>query len=149
MKTMQFEHRIAAPPDKVFAALTDFENLRDWRTLESVQIDPPGPLRVGTRITSTVKGPGGLMHFTNEVTQLDPTRRLYDDRALEGSFLIEAGFQVDAAGDESNVRWTTRFQPLGRFRLMAPFLGKAIMGGQRKDLAKLAAHLESRSQPSQ
>ena len=144
MRTVQFNYDVAAPPDRVFAALTDLQHLRDWRTLESVRLEPVGPAQVGTRIYTTVKGPGQTMRFVNEVTALDPVERRYDDRWLEGTFVIESGWQVMPNGTGTRIRWTTRYEPRGLLRLLGPLLGRTIRQGQLKDLAKFAGHLTGR-----
>jgi len=117
MRTISADYDIASPPDRVFAALTDLQHVKNWRTLESVRLEPDGPAHVGTRIHTTVKGPGQAMRFVNEVTELDPVRRRYDDR------------------------WTTRYEPRGIFRLFGPLLGRIIRQGQEKDMAVFAAQL--------
>jgi hypothetical protein len=127
--------------DDVFAFLTDFARLTTWRTLEAVEVDPPGPLRVGSQIRTRVKGPGMTMRFENEVTILDPAGRVYADRALGGTFLIESGWTVTADGAGSVIHWTTRYQPHGAWRLLSPLLGRAIRGGQLKDLRTLKTRL--------
>ncbi len=144
MRTIQFEYELAAPPDRVFAALTDLRRLKEWRTLESVRLEPDGPAGVGSRIHTTVKGPGQTMRFVNEVTELDPVRRRYDDRWLEGTFVIESGWQIEPSGDGSRIRWTTRYAPRGMLRLLGPLLGRTIRQGQEKDLATFAAQLTRR-----
>jgi len=141
---ISFFFDIASPPDRVFAALTDFEHLKDWRTLESVRVDPKGPARVGTRIHTTVKGPGQTMHFVNEVTELDPVARRYEDRWLEGTFLIESDWELELNGKGTRVRWTTIYQPRGIFRLIGPLLGRTIRQGQEKDMKTFASQLATR-----
>jgi uncharacterized protein YndB with AHSA1/START domain len=94
MQTIDIAYDVARPPDEVFAYLVGFSRLRDWRTLASLRLEPDGPLQVGTRISTSVKGPGKPMHFTNEVTVLDAVKRVYDDRAVDGTFLIESGWSV-------------------------------------------------------
>jgi carbon monoxide dehydrogenase subunit G len=141
MQTIQFDYEVAAQPDRVFAALTDLRQVGDWRTLESVRLEPDGPTRIGSRIYTTVKGPGQTMRFVNEVTQLDPVTRRYDDRWLEGTFPIESGWQIEATATGTRIRWTTRYQPRGILRLLGPLLGRMIRQGQQKDLARFAGQL--------
>jgi uncharacterized protein YndB with AHSA1/START domain len=148
MHTIDISSEIARPPDAVFAFLTDFPQLRRWRTLESLRVEPAGPVRVGSRLYTTVKGPGGPMHFTNEVTVLDAARRVYDDRALDGTFLIESGWRVEPRGGGSRLHWTTRFAPRGPLVLLTPLLRWLIRRGQLADLKTLKALLEgARQQP--
>jgi hypothetical protein len=76
------------------------------------------------------------------VTVVDPERRLYDDRAVDGTFLIESGWRVEPRGEGSRIVWNTRYQARGVFRLMGPLLGMMIRSGQLKDLAKFKALVE-------
>jgi uncharacterized protein YndB with AHSA1/START domain len=103
MRTIEFDFEVAAPPDRVFAALTDLQRLKEWRTLESVRLEREAPARVGTRLHTTVKKPGQTMRFINEVTELDPVRRRYDDRWLEGTFVIESGWEIVLSGAASRI----------------------------------------------
>lgn len=144
MRTIRFDYDIASPPDRVFAALTDLQNLKSWRTLESVRLEPEGPARVGSFIHTTVKGPGQTMRFVNEVTELDPVRRRYDDRWLDGTFMIESGWEIEPNGEGTRVRWTTRYEPRGIFRLFGPLLVRIIRKGQVKDMAAFASQLAAR-----
>jgi hypothetical protein len=48
------------------------------------------------------------MRFVNDVTEFDPARRRYDDRWLEGTFVIESGWQIEPSGDGPRIRWTSR-----------------------------------------
>jgi uncharacterized protein YndB with AHSA1/START domain len=144
MRTIQFAYDVDSPPDSVFAALTDLRRLKEWRTLESVRLEPDEPARAGSRFHTTVKGPGQTMRFVNEVTELDPMRRRYDDRWLEGTFVIESGWQIESSGEGSRIRWTTRYAPRGVMRLFGPLLGRIIRRGQEKDLATFSAQLIGR-----
>jgi hypothetical protein len=142
VRTIEFDHRIDAPPDDVFRALTDFSRLTQWRRLESLRLEPEGPLRIGTRLYKTVKGPGQRMRFVNEVTVLDLQRREYDDRWIEGTFPIESGWRVEQDGNGARFRWTTRFAGRGPMRLLSPLLGSIIRRGQKRDLRTFAALLK-------
>src|SRR6266545_1427983 len=127
MQQIEITYDVERPPAQVFAFLTDFSQLRRWRTLESMRVEPDGPIRVGSRLYTTVKGPVGPMRFTNEVTVLDATSRVYDDRAIDGTFLIESGWRVEpraagGAGGGSRILWNTRFALRGPMVLLTPLL---------------------------
>lgn len=86
---------IARAPDDVFAFLTDFGQLTRWRQLNSLRLEPEGPASVGTRLFSTVNAMGRRMEFTNEIVEMDPERRVYDVRFLDGTFPIQSGWRVE------------------------------------------------------
>jgi uncharacterized protein YndB with AHSA1/START domain len=92
MNIIEIQYDIARDPDEVFVYLTDFSQLRKWRTFEEFRVEPNGPIHVGSWLLTKVSGPGDQpMQFTNEVVELDPTRRIYRDRCLDGTFLIQSG----------------------------------------------------------
>jgi hypothetical protein len=143
MQRIEITYDVERPPAQVFAFLTDFSQLRRWRTLESLRVEPEGPLRVGSRLFTTVRGPGKPMRFTNEVTVLDPLKREYDDRALEGTFLIESGWIVEPRDGGSHIHWNTRFQARGPLAVLTPVLRGVIRKGQLTDLGTLKNILEA------
>lgn len=142
MREIQVEYDIDRPADEVFARLVDARRMTEWRTLESLRVEPDGPLQPGTRLHSVVKGPTGRMTFENEVTRLDGGDHFYADRAVGGTFLIQSSWRVLPRDGGSRIRWTTNYEPRGFLRVLAPMLGSGIRAGQLKDLARLKALLE-------
>ncbi|HEX5500973.1 MAG TPA: SRPBCC family protein [Thermomicrobiales bacterium] len=142
MQRIEIAYDVERAPDEVFAFLTDFAQLRRWRTLESLRVEPAGPVRVGSRLHTTVKGPRKPMWFTNEVTVLDPGGRAYDDRAIDGTFLIESGWLVEPRAGGSRIRWNTRFGLRGPMALLTPVFRRVIRQGQMQDLGQLKGILE-------
>ncbi|MEU5878399.1 SRPBCC domain-containing protein [Spirillospora sp. NPDC047279] len=65
---------IAAPADKVWQVLTDFQSYPEWNPfIVSVQ----GTARQGTRLDNTLRGSdGGTMNFRPRVLKADPGREL-------------------------------------------------------------------------
>jgi uncharacterized protein YndB with AHSA1/START domain len=144
MNRIQIDYDIERSPEDVFGFLTDFNQLKRWRTMENFQLEPAGTARVGTRLHSKVKGMGQSMLFTNEIVELDPTRRVYRDRCLDGTFLIQSAWQVEPHNGGSRLKWMTEFEPRGLMRLLTPILRRAIRQGQIEDLAKLKQLLETK-----
>ena len=142
MNTIEIQYDIARKPNDVFSFLTDFSQLRKWRTLENFRVEPDGPIHVGSKLYSSVSGIGQPMQFTNEVVELDPNRRAYRDRCLDGTFLIQSGWQVDANGEGSRLRWVTEFEARGLMKLLTVVLCRSIRQGQLEDLMKLKQILE-------
>jgi carbon monoxide dehydrogenase subunit G len=142
VNTIEIQYDIARKPDDVFAFLTDFSQLTKWRTLEDFRVEPNDPIHLGSRLFSKVSGIGRPMQFTNEVVELDPTRRVYRDRCLDGTFLIQSGWQVEANNGGSRLKWATEFAAPGLMKLLTPVLRRAIRQGQLQDLMKLKQILE-------
>ena len=139
---IEIQFNIARQPKDVFAFLTDFSQLRPWRTLEAFRVEPSGPIEVGSKLFTKVRGPGQTMQFTNEVVELDPTRHVYRDRCLDGTFLIQSGWQVEANNGGAGLKWVTEFETRGLMKLLTPVLRRAIRQGQLQDLMKLKQILE-------
>jgi uncharacterized protein YndB with AHSA1/START domain len=142
MNTIEIQYDISRKPEDVFAFLTDFSQLRTWRTLEDFRVEPSGPLDIGSKLFSKVSGIGQPMQFTNEVLELDPVRHVFRDRCLDGTFLIQSGWQVEPNNGGSRFRWVTEFEARGFMKLLTPILRRAIRQGQLQDLMKLKQILE-------
>ena len=142
MNTIEIEYHIACKPEDVFAFLTDFSQLSTWRTLEDLRVEPAGPIQVGSKLFTKVRGPGQVMRFTNEVVELDPARHVYRDRCLEGTFLIQSDWQVEPNHINSRLKWITEIEARGFMKLLTPILRRAIHQGQLQDLMKLKQILE-------
>ena len=147
MNRIEIPFDIAREPDDVFAFLTDFSQLTRWRQLDSLRLEPEGSARVGTRLLSTVNPMGRRMEFTNEIVELDPVRRRYADRFLDGTFPIQSGWQVGPRDGGSRLLWTTEFEGRGLMALLTPILRRAIRRGQIEDLGKLKQILEGAGTP--
>jgi uncharacterized protein YndB with AHSA1/START domain len=142
MHRIEIDYQIAQSPDVVFAFLTDFNQLTRWRTLEECRLEPAGAARVGTRLLTKVRGLGRPMQFTNEIVELDSDQRVFRDRALDGTFLIQSSWQVSPHDTGSRLRWVTEFEARGLMAVLTPILRRAIRQGQLQDLAKVKALLE-------
>jgi carbon monoxide dehydrogenase subunit G len=84
---------VAAPPEKVFGAVTDWEGQSRWMVLTTVSADG-GPHREGERLVAVTGLAGVGFRDPMEVTSWDPPRRA-DVRHLgrvvrgTGTFLVE------------------------------------------------------------
>jgi carbon monoxide dehydrogenase subunit G len=142
MNKIEIRYDVEANPDEVFAFLTDFNRLLSWRTLDDIKLEPEGTARVGTILRTKVKGIGRPMKFTNEITELDSTRRKFQDRGIDGTFIIQSGWLVEPNASGSRINWLTEFEAHGPLVLLTPVLRRAIRSVQLKDLAKLNQLLE-------
>jgi carbon monoxide dehydrogenase subunit G len=113
-RTVHVEERIAvaAPPEKVFAALTDWERQSDWIAFTKVVVDAGEP-GVGQRFTATTGiGPAGFADQM-EVTRWEPPHRA--DVVHLGKVVRGTGsFQVAPAPGGSWLTWIEDLElPLG------------------------------------
>src|SRR5437870_1915834 len=75
---------IARAPGEVWAYIDDIGRHSEWQErLVSVEVETPGPTRVGTRAVSTRRVPGGPRKFVYEMTEHDPPNRA-SFRVVEG-----------------------------------------------------------------
>lgn len=77
MKHIRTSHWIAAPPDKVWAVLSDFDRYAEWNPLN---ICARGEARLGARVpmrfVDAGRGSGKIISQTVTVTFCDPPHRL-------------------------------------------------------------------------
>ena len=69
--TVRFVREFAHPPESVWAAITNPDELREW-----APFDAPRSLAVLGPITLTMAGGDGTEHFASEVTRADAPRLL-------------------------------------------------------------------------
>ncbi len=77
MLKLEISCEIRRPVEEVFAYGTDPAKASEWRSgmLES-RADPPGPIRVGSKIHTVLRFLGRRIEGTAEVTELVPNRQL-------------------------------------------------------------------------
>ena len=91
---------INRPPEAVFAFFTDFSQSTRWRQyVESMEIVTPGPLRVGSRIRTTMAISGETHTFDMEVLTFAPPS-LWRHRTYETDFggYVEYRFESENGG---------------------------------------------------
>lgn len=142
MNTIEIHYAFDRSPDDVFRVLTDFNQHREWRSQDEVRLEPPGQLRVGTRLMTRVTGLGAFMRFTNEVVEFDPARRVFRDRWLDGTFLLQSHWRVEPHAGGARLTAITEFEGRGLVALLTPLLRRALRRGQLGNLAKLKRQLE-------
>ena len=121
------ETPIDRPAGEVFAYVTDPGKLSSWQTnTVSSTPEPPGPIRLGTRLREVHKGPGGK-EFPSlvEVTEYEPGRR-FALRVVEGTPVhADMTFEPTATGG-TLFRFRAHGRLTGPMRLTEPFLGRML-----------------------
>jgi uncharacterized membrane protein len=100
MRIVQHTIWIDRPRNAVFAFFTDFSQATRWRQyVESMAIVTEGPLRVGSRIRTTIALMGETTALDMEVLAFDPPS-LWRHRTFESDFsgYIEYRFETENAG---------------------------------------------------
>lgn len=137
---------IAAPPERVFATFSNFEDAAQRiQAIEKLEVLTPGPIGVGTRFreTRTMFGKQATEEMT--ITAFDPPRGYDVEAQSHGSkYYTTFRFEPEPGGTKVTMRFEA--QPLSTFaKLLAP-LGKLMVGKLEKecgkDLDDLQRHLE-------
>lgn len=136
MSTMTVSRHVDAPPERVWAVLTDIEHSPDVvRAIESVEIHSGTQFGVGTRWTETRTMMGRTASETMEVTTVDPGRS-YVVEADSGGTRYRSEFRLVPEGGGTALTMTFAGEPSGvAGKLMAATLGRLFAGATRKALA--------------
>ena len=122
MKRIRREIEIAATPERVWDALTDFASYPDWNPfIRSIAGEP----RAGARLEARIEPPGGrAMTFRPTVLVSESPRELrwLGRLLLPGIFDGEHCFRIDTAG-EGRVRLVQQEEFRG---LLVPLLSRAL-----------------------
>jgi carbon monoxide dehydrogenase subunit G len=145
---------IHAPPEKVFAAITDLHAGGRWLPgCTKLEVLTPGPYAKGTRWRETRKMAGHEATEEFEVTDVDAPRaiELHCDGRKGSSGNVDYHFRYDLepVGDHTILRMTGRMVPAGWFgKIMAPLMKLPFMQALRRDHAALKAHVEGDGKPT-
>jgi uncharacterized protein YndB with AHSA1/START domain len=146
-RSTRIEERIAvaAPPEVVWEAVTDWEAQQDWILATKMRVEPGGH-GLGERFTATTGlGPIGFADDM-EVTLWDPPHRV-DVRHLGKVVRGTASFIVEPAPGGSWFTWVEELElPLGQaglagFKVAGPLAGR----GLRLSMKRLAKDIEART----
>lgn len=130
--TLRLERRLAHPPERVWAAITEPEQVREWMRAKRATIEPR---RGGTIDIDSV------IHITGRILVWDPPR------VLEHEFRIQPGprlpdgenavlrYDLEPDGDGSLVTRT--------FTRLSPESARLFANGQRIILDLLARYLDA------
>lgn len=138
--------RIAAPPERVFAAASNFADAAQAiQGIQRVEMLTPGPVAVGTRFRETRKMYGKEASEEMTVAEFEPPRRYVLLAESHGCrYRSELRFEPQGAGTE--VVMTFRGEPLTAFAKVMSVLMKPMLKSVGKlcaqDLADLKRSIE-------
>jgi uncharacterized protein YndB with AHSA1/START domain len=137
------EITVKAPPEKVFAYLTEPEKLKLWITgfADSKPLDNGG-LRVGAKAIEIIREENGhTTEFFSEVTKLEINRQI--ELEMTSDFLdTKIAYSLEKNGEETVIRHQFRGYFKGFLRVMAPFAQGFAKETINKDLNKLKELVE-------
>lgn len=137
------ERVVRAPPERVFAALTDPRERALW-VASMAETPGPGPLRVGARVEARRRAPGSRSQYEMTVTALEPGLRLETAVRRNGEPVGKGGYELSPAPEGTRVRAWAEFELHGLQRMMT---GVVALGAEKEldaDLAALQRHVETR-----
>lgn len=138
--------QIAAPPEAVFARMSDFEHAGQYiEAIRNVELLTPGPPAVGTRFRETRLVFGRESTETMEIVEFDPPRG-YVLAAHSGGMRFLAEVRVTAAPGGSEVAMSLDLLPQTKMaRIMSWLvfpLTKMMAKACAKDLEDIKASFE-------
>jgi uncharacterized protein YndB with AHSA1/START domain len=134
---------VEAPASDVWAVLTDLGSHPRWRpALREFRQVSEGPLRVGARIHEVIAWRGREIVLADEVTALEPERRL----AIRGGWKaadFDLDMLLDPRGQSTSVTfdWLLRPKTL-TMRLVAPFLRGTMRRSTLEEVEGLRTYVE-------
>jgi len=140
------EKSIARPRGEVAAFAMDPANDTRWiLALDSARVLTDGEARPGMRVERVASFLGRRIEYVNEVTELEPGRRLAM-RSVRAPFPMTVIYEFeDEPGGGTLARIRTHGDASGFYRVASPALAAAVRRGLRKDLAALKRLLEGSS----
>ena len=137
---------LGAPPERVFAALTDPDQLAAWwgpegfvNTFHTFDLRPGGAWRF------TMTGPDGATYdMDKQFVEVDPPRRLVVDHLTPPSHRFRLTVDVHGHGDHTHVRWHMRFDDPEE----AERVRSVVAPANEQNLDRLDAHLRRQTTSS-
>jgi len=138
------EKDIARAREAVAAFVMDPVNDTRWITaLTSVRtMRGDGLAGVGTRVERVASFLGRRMEYVNEITELEPGRRLVM-RSVKAPFPMEVTYELEDVPGGTRMRIRAAGDAGGFYRMAGPLLGAAVRRGIEKDLTELKQLMEA------
>lgn len=149
MGVIVVEIPIARPAADVFSYMRDHSHQMQWQAGHVLKLDvePPGPAQVGTKVHKTRRTPIGQVSFTEEVTDLDETGRSWTELTTTGGLTgTTVAWQVHEEGQGARVRLTANMRGRGMMRVMLPMIRRSARNAWESELANLKQLLETGSE---
>jgi uncharacterized protein YndB with AHSA1/START domain len=145
MPAIEFQTQINAPPEKVFAYVSDLEKHTEWTHGQAIRKTSEGPVAVGSTYQSQEKGPmGRTVTEKVEVTEYQPTQR-FAWRSY-GPMGAHLDWSFELRSQDSGTLLIQRFElssGLLTTILGALFVNRQMRKGVPEGLAKIKEKLEA------
>ncbi|MEP7081569.1 MAG: SRPBCC family protein [Chloroflexota bacterium] len=139
MKRVERKATIAAPPDEVFAYVSDLEKLSEWQAgVVSASRTSDGPMRVGATALVTREIMGNRVEAPLTVTEYDPPRRLAIGSEVSGvKALGTLEFAPADSGKATDLTFAMEIRGSGFTGFMEGMIASAAGGDIDSSLAQL------------
>lgn len=138
---------VAAPPETVFAYLSDAENNPDWQSgMVSAQWTSDSPIGVGSTYDQIATFLGRRIESTFEVEAFEPDRMIKAS-SISGSFPITFTRTVEPAEGGSTVTAVITGDSSGFFKIAEPIMQRMVQRSVDGDYRNLAARFRADPEP--
>jgi uncharacterized protein YndB with AHSA1/START domain len=146
MLKVEISGEIKRPVEEVFAYATDPAKAPEWKSgVLECKADPPGPIRVGSRIHTVLRFLGRRIEGTAEVTELVPDKKLV--QKTNSPFPLELTYLAEPTADGTKVTVEAVGEPGGFFKVAESVLVRIAKKQGRAELETLKELLEARELP--
>ena len=147
MLKVEIRGEIKRRVEEVFAYGTDPAKAREWRPgVLECRVDPPGLIRVGSKIHTVLRFLGRRIEGTAEVTELVPDRKLV--QKTNSPFPLELTYLAEPTADGTKVTVDAVGEPGGFFKVAESVLVRIAKKQGKAELEKLKQLLEAREPPN-
>ena len=142
MLKVEIRGEIRRPVEEVFAYLTDPAKAPEWRSGLECRADPPGPIRVGSKIHTVLRFLGRRIEGTAEVTELVQDKKLV--QKTNSPFPLELTCLAEPTADGTKVTLEAVGEPGGFFKVAESVLVRVVKKQGQAELKTLKELLEAR-----
>lgn len=144
MQRVERTARIPAPPDEVFAYLSDLENLAEWQGgITSARRTSSGPIGAGSTAEVTREMMGQRILAPLTVTDFQPPTRMVIDSEVSGVRAHATLDLVPAGADATDVTFAMEIRGSMLTTFMEPMIASAAGGDIDASLRRLEARFAS------
>jgi hypothetical protein len=138
MVTLACKVVVPAPVAQTAAFVLDLSNDHTWRSeVVSMELDPPGPVRVGQRIVDRMRF--GVLPLTVRAEAVAAGPTSFTLRAHGPQMTMRIHRSVAPHPDGAEVTAEVTVQPHGLFRLLGPLMTVVFRRGLAADVARIPA----------
>jgi uncharacterized protein YndB with AHSA1/START domain len=143
MSALDRSIEIRVPTERVWRVVGDFDRDREWRGVDEMVSQPPGPAKEGTRTHEVLRFLGSTYVTDAEVVEVVPGELLVFEGSGDGT-TVRGSRRVVDLGDRTRYESRLAVEVTGSMRAFAPLLRVLLGRRVRRELRRLRALLETR-----